>query len=459
MMVTITNAHSAPAELASDQPAAIVTLPFVAVDSAHGQDTILQLSNAAGNETNVRCFYEQATNHCSDSATQFCSADEDCASNDCITGWKTTSFDLTLTALQPTFWRASHGRPPSIPAVGSDPFLGSVQCIIVDNTGKPIRKNALKGQATLERFKKSSAAFDVAKYNGIGIQAVGPNNGDNVLMLDGMEYDACPNVLIVSHLYDGAIEPAAQKSRVSTRLVLLPCTQDPFLQIPGMATVQYLTFNEFEQRFSVAKTMKVLQDSRLSQIDSPADPSSSLFQFSFEATLAGQTRVRGVGSGLLAVAVEEHNDFKTPSRLSSGAYNVDVQGDHAADELGGCGDGAVGPGEECDDGNAIDGDGCDSNCTVTACGNGIVTAGEQCDDGNLLNGDGCNSDCTIPPPPTATPTRAPTPIKTPSSSGCCQIPLGIGSTCKTSSSAQCAVVHGVFKPLQVCNPVTHTCVK
>ena len=30
--------------------------------------------------------------------------------------------------------------------------------------------------------------------------------------------------------------------------------------------------------------------------------------------------------------------------------------------------------EVCDDGNLIDGDGCDSNCTVTACGNGITTA-------------------------------------------------------------------------------------
>ena len=30
--------------------------------------------------------------------------------------------------------------------------------------------------------------------------------------------------------------------------------------------------------------------------------------------------------------------------------------------------------EECDDRNLADGDGCDSNCTITACGNGIATA-------------------------------------------------------------------------------------
>jgi len=58
-----------------------------------------------------------------------------------------------------------------------------------------------------------------------------------------------------------------------------------------------------------------------------------------------------------------------------------------------CGNGTIEGNEKCDDGNLIDGDGCDSNCTPTGCGNGIVTAGEQCDDGNLIDGDGCDSNC------------------------------------------------------------------
>jgi len=66
--------------------------------------------------------------------------------------------------------------------------------------------------------------------------------------------------------------------------------------------------------------------------------------------------------------------------------------DLGADEVT-CGDGVVNPGEECDDGNLLDGDGCDSNCTVTACGNHIITAGEQCDDGNLVAGDCCAPSC------------------------------------------------------------------
>jgi len=60
-----------------------------------------------------------------------------------------------------------------------------------------------------------------------------------------------------------------------------------------------------------------------------------------------------------------------------------------------CGNAVQDPGEQCDDGNLVNGDGCDSNCAVTACGNGIVTTGEQCDDGNLLGGDGCSPVCGL----------------------------------------------------------------
>jgi CSLREA domain-containing protein len=62
-----------------------------------------------------------------------------------------------------------------------------------------------------------------------------------------------------------------------------------------------------------------------------------------------------------------------------------------------CGDGYVDPEEECDDGNPIDGDGCDSNCRPTGCGNDVVTAGETCDDGNTVAGDCCDFDCALDP--------------------------------------------------------------
>lgn len=59
-----------------------------------------------------------------------------------------------------------------------------------------------------------------------------------------------------------------------------------------------------------------------------------------------------------------------------------------------CGNGVVLAPEECEDGNLVNGDGCDNNCTFTACGNGVVAGDESCDDGNLVSGDGCDANCT-----------------------------------------------------------------
>jgi cysteine-rich repeat protein len=63
-----------------------------------------------------------------------------------------------------------------------------------------------------------------------------------------------------------------------------------------------------------------------------------------------------------------------------------------------CGDGNLDAGEECDDGNTIDGDGCSATCTTETppcCGDGNLDAGEECDDGNTVDGDGCSSSCVV----------------------------------------------------------------
>lgn len=54
-----------------------------------------------------------------------------------------------------------------------------------------------------------------------------------------------------------------------------------------------------------------------------------------------------------------------------------------------CGDGAVGPGEECDDGNDDNFDECSNLCLNPVCGDGIKAGPEACDDGNAVSGDGC----------------------------------------------------------------------
>ena len=64
-----------------------------------------------------------------------------------------------------------------------------------------------------------------------------------------------------------------------------------------------------------------------------------------------------------------------------------------------CGDGTVdsGMGEECDDGNQQDEDGCSALCIVEYCGDSVTQTamGETCDDGNAVDGDGCSALCQL----------------------------------------------------------------
>lgn len=67
-----------------------------------------------------------------------------------------------------------------------------------------------------------------------------------------------------------------------------------------------------------------------------------------------------------------------------------------------CGNGNLDRLEDCDDGNTKDGDGCSAKClnegSSSTCGNGVNRRGktepaEDCDDGNRVDGDGCSSIC------------------------------------------------------------------
>lgn len=76
-----------------------------------------------------------------------------------------------------------------------------------------------------------------------------------------------------------------------------------------------------------------------------------------------------------------------------------------------CGDGTLRAPEECDDGNALPGDGCGPDCRnepgwlcppppmpcTSTCGDGVTVPTEACDDGNTTAGDGCTASCTVEP--------------------------------------------------------------
>lgn len=71
----------------------------------------------------------------------------------------------------------------------------------------------------------------------------------------------------------------------------------------------------------------------------------------------------------------------------------EIEDEDVPPPLPSCSDGVKSADEFCDDGNTVDGDGCDSNCTITGCGNGILTTGETCDDGNTNDLDECTNSC------------------------------------------------------------------
>ncbi len=105
-----------------------------------------------------------------------------------------------------------------------------------------------------------------------------------------------------------------------------------------------------------------------------------------------------------------------------------ASGNECRDDCTVCGDGVLDAGEECDDGNNDNFDGCRNDCLLpicgdgildpgetcdppgspagasgndcrgdcTVCGDGIQQAGEECDDGNNNNNDGCRNDCSLP---------------------------------------------------------------
>jgi hypothetical protein len=378
------------ADVSSDKPAAIVMFPKLLADTSTGVDTLVRLSNTSGTPLTLHCFLVDATPRCAN-GTGTCLPNSNApqclgstANAECVDSWTETDFRLVLTQQQPIGWRISQGMrdcrtttdplqpcfqldgitrigPGGQSNVGSnilpaphDQFVGYLECIAVDDNDAPVERNDVKGEALIVRYDPGKAV-DVDGYNAVGLQAITPVNKSeptpilclggcdpsdptcqrNDLCPNGPEYDGCANILILDHFFDGAVDPVTNTS-VVTDLTLVPCSQDYLRQSPQKTPVQFLVFNEFEQRFSTSIPVTCFKEIQLSNIDTLTND-RSIFSAAVNGTLTGQTRIRGVadddsthGHAMVGIARElrcqRGGDLGQCSVISTSAFNLHSQG-------------------------------------------------------------------------------------------------------------------------------------
>lgn len=374
----VLSAGQAYADIASDKMAALLIYPKIEFDSSAGKDTVIRLTNTNPTQAILaHCFYLDANSHCHGGSNDrgICTNDPGACTGGgiCRPGWNETDFRINLTAGQPIEWIASDGLADSslplprgictgnpfftcgsdadcarfsagrctqsnvgtrIPKVPEDPFVGELKCIAVDANGIPVPRNELKGEAILTTVDGEDTDFDTASYNAIGIQATGASTGAaNELILGGPdpEYNGCPNYLIMEHFFEDVAQPVPNTdATIETSLVVVPCSEDLLRQIPGAAVLQFLVFNEFEQRFSTSKSITCYDETRLCNIDTP-NCALSIFSANVMGTVVGQTRIQaiaspaldGIPSAVLGIGIQRHVSSED---TRSAAFNINQQG-------------------------------------------------------------------------------------------------------------------------------------
>jgi hypothetical protein len=317
----------ASAEISTEKSGSIIIFPKVVWNGTH--DTIIQITNTGNVPAYAHCFYINA------SEPGLC---------------QETDFEIFLTKQQPTQWTVSSGRrvnffdgfnnggsgidPGLIPPV-PEGFVGELKCIQTNDDGSPLRANSLKGEATI-----LDTSGDASKYNAIALQGnpfpEAQSDGPNDLVLNREvtngtqtgEYDACPNVLVFNHYAHGAPDLVAGNSQVNTLLTLVPCSQNLETGEHGVVTVQFETFNEFEQPLSSSMTIDCFVSRPLDEL-ADTGPNSAM-TFGTLGTVSAYTRIKPIPGDGGVIGVAEEIRVPAAATTSSGypraAYNLHTEG-------------------------------------------------------------------------------------------------------------------------------------
>jgi hypothetical protein len=374
-LALVVGVAAADADVTTERSASILIFPKVVFDSSGLQtgtpvDTIIQISNTSNSMVFAHCFYVNAVPPDPTHPPG--------PTNPPI--WQEVDFEIFLTKQQPTHWLLSSGRlddpgdnkscsadcsgagfdPGRIPPAGNDPFTGELKCIEVDSSGAPINGNHLKGEATIVT---TDGRAEVSAYNAVGVLGLNTdlssNNSDTTLCLgcgvciggpragarcapaapcpDGycsVEYNACPQTVILNHFAEGATDPVIEalgngddgKSNVSTELTLVPCSEDFENQVPPSVVVQFLITNEFEAQFSTSTTVTCWGNFRLNRIGSIG----RILEIGTLGTRFAQTRMSPASDdqpGFVGVVEEFHTQPTASAAITSrAALNLHTEG-------------------------------------------------------------------------------------------------------------------------------------
>jgi hypothetical protein len=339
-------AHSQPQ---GEAPAALLIYPRVEARSAQGIDTEIYIANTSEElPARVYCDYTSGVGHCSETGTP-CHTDLSClpAGQACVPACSQRDFLITLTPRQIVSWRASMGLPSlptpsigppasgSVPLLESDPFIGELRCLQVDDQNRPVARNDLVGSAAV-----LGPQFSTASYEAISVRSTGTNDGDTTLCLGAnptgacttAEYAECPDVLSVNHFFDGA---DMNGSSVENHLTLVPCSLF-YVPRPGKPSPDYVSVdvtvtvvNEFDVQTSLPLTVTCFSDLDLSGIGA--------FSVATQGTLGGQTFLQSTqsdsaaGPGLVGILQQTFNTGSASSSSAHGLSSLDIA--QHADEM------------------------------------------------------------------------------------------------------------------------------
>lgn len=388
-------ASSAHAIVTTERGASILAFPKVLADDS--ADTIIQITNISNSMVHARCFYVDASPDRFGRPRWQVTDFNIWLTKQQPTSWRVSTGRFTNPGDScaigsnglyiPTSDCASAGLDPgAIPPVNFG-FTGELKCIEVDVSNNPVGGNHLKGEATIK------TGGDVAKYNAVGFQGTeAAGSTGNELLLDQPsntdevigQYDSCPNELLVNHFADLSTDPVVLRNGAGgtcsgmpagrtcvedadctpgycvddpsvivgvdgvvsltsanlTELTLIPCSQnfeDPSADVieGNGVTVQFEIYNEFEQVFSFSTTVECWKKFFMFQLDSPNDPTRSVWAYNNLQTLGVFTRIKptpGEGGVIGVAGILRADNNSTVART---LMNIHMLGDQATDEADG----------------------------------------------------------------------------------------------------------------------------